>query len=91
MSGESYTRALNFNSADDFSIFPEPSGDCANCHQRPATERWTSEGGTLALVHGGIEFWCKPCCLQAQLDYARERAAAIPELERELAAFGGKP
>ncbi len=65
---------------------PEPSGECSNCHQRPATVFWTGEGGSLAFVHGCYESWCKPCTLKAQLDYARERAAAIPELERELAA-----
>ncbi len=79
----------------DQPLFPQPSGDCANCHQRPATELWIGEGGTLALVHGHYEFWCKFCCLQFALNYARERAAAIPELERELAALndemGGKP
>ena len=68
--------------------FPEPSGDCANCHNRPATERWIGDGGSLALSHGHYQFWCKPCCLQVMLDHARERAAAIPDLECELAVLG---
>ena len=63
---------------------PKPSGTCSNCHERPATEFWVGEGGSLAYVHGQYESWCKPCVLQAQLDYAKERAGAIPDLERKL-------
>ena len=66
---------------------PEPSGDCANCGQRPATQFWVGEGGMLAYTHGHYQSWCEPCVLQAQLDYARERAEAIPDLERQLAAL----
>jgi hypothetical protein len=64
---------------------PKPSGECVNCHQRPATQFWVGEGGALAYVRGHYESWCEPCVLQAQLDYAKERAEAIPGLERELA------
>jgi hypothetical protein len=64
---------------------PKPSGECANCHKRPATQFWTGEGGSLAFSHGMYQSWCLPCVLRAQLEYAKERAEAIPELERELA------
>ncbi len=75
---------------------PKPSGECVNCHQRPATALWIGEGGSLAFAHGHYQSWCEPCVLRAQLNYAKERAKAIPELERELAAAcarapGGKP
>ncbi len=66
---------------------PQPSGDCRNCGQRPATELWIGDGGSLAFVHGHYQPWCKPCTLQVQLDHARKRAKAIPELERELAVL----
>lgn len=68
---------------------PEPSGECVNCHQRPATMFWIGEEGLLAFSHGYHESWCELCVLRAQLDCAKERAEAIPELERELAAALG--
>ena len=54
---------------------------CDNCHRRPGTVRW---GDMLAVTHGGGERWCEICATAAQLEYAKERAAAIPELEAEL-------
>lgn len=57
---------------------------CANCQERPGTEIWVSEGGVLAFVHGMSQKWCKPCVLRAQLEYAREAAGRIPQLELEL-------
>lgn len=55
---------------------------CANCKKRPGTETW---GDALAVTHGWAAKWCVMCVLEAQLEHARERAAAIPELERRLA------
>ena len=58
---------------------------CQNCLIRPATLTWGGEGGTLALVHGMSVRWCEYCVTEAQLAYARERAAAIPDLEAKFA------
>lgn len=54
---------------------------CAHCGERPATERW---GDALALTHGGAQLWCKVCVLEAQIAHAEERAAALPELRKQL-------
>ena len=58
---------------------------CQHCGQRPATRVWVGKGGLLAYVHGAVANWCERCVVAAQLDYARERAAAVPELIRRLA------
>ena len=60
---------------------------CDNCHKRQATEIW-APGGTLAYIHGIYSRWCRYCVCEAQLNHARERAAEIPALERELYALG---
>lgn len=54
---------------------------CTKCKERPATIIW---GDALATTHGWNEYRCDICALKEQLDHARERAAAIPELERKL-------
>jgi len=62
---------------------------CANCKTRKATMDWVGEGGVLAWTHGMYTRWCEYCATEAQLKYARERAAAIPELEAKLKALEG--
>lgn len=62
----------------------QPDGFCRNCQKRPATTFWVGEGGALAYVHGGGVPWCMRCTVEAQLKYAREQAARIPELEQQL-------
>jgi hypothetical protein len=57
---------------------------CENCGKRKATQTWVGEGGTLAWVHGGGSDWCEYCCIEAQLKYAEEAAAKIPELKEKL-------
>lgn len=57
---------------------------CQKCGQREGTENWTGEGGTLAYVHGMYQRWCKICCIEEQLKYARERVESIPKLIKEL-------
>lgn len=54
---------------------------CANCGLRPGTECW---GDALAMTHGWAQMWCKVCVLTKQIEHARERASALPDLEREL-------
>lgn len=61
-----------------------PDRLCSKCGQRPATARWVGEGGGWALSHGAYTWWCDVCVIEAQLEHARGRAAAIPELERRL-------
>jgi hypothetical protein len=57
---------------------------CQNCGKREATECWVGEGGVLALVHNMSQSWCKICCIEAQLEYAKKIANKIPDLEKEL-------
>lgn len=66
-------------------IFDPITGTCANCGKHKATTHWVRTGGILDLVHGAYEDWCECCCLKFQLEYAKERAAAIPDIERKLA------
>lgn len=61
-----------------------PSKQCQKCGQRQATQVWIGEGGTLAFVHGQYQLWCDLCVVQVQLEYARESAKRIPELEKKL-------
>lgn len=63
---------------------PEEKRVCQKCGQREGTENWTGEGGTLAYVHGMYQKWCKICCIEEQLRYARERMESIPKLIKEL-------
>lgn len=51
------------------------------CH-RPATMLW---GDALAMTHGGMEYRCDTCALEAQLAHARAMAESIPDLEGQLA------
>ena len=57
---------------------------CQKCGERPGTENWVGEGGTLAFVHGLVALWCKVCVLEAQLKYAKDRASQIPNIEKQL-------
>lgn len=57
---------------------------CDNCNEHKGTMKWTGDGGILALTHGRWVWWCNCCAVKAQLEYARERADAIPDLEEEL-------
>ena len=66
-------------------IFDPITATCAKCGNHKATTHWVGDGGSLALVHGAYEFWCGCCCLKAKLEYAKERAAAVPDIERQLA------
>ena len=56
-----------------------------------ATQFYVDSGGWLEYAHGMYQQWCEHCVLEAQLDHARARAAAIPELEAKLAACKCEP
>ncbi len=56
---------------------------CQHCGKRGITAPF-SEGG-IAYIHGLYAMWCKHCILTEQLKHALERAAKIPELQKELA------
>lgn len=70
----------------DFSGTTNTVSTCANCLKRLGTQKWVGDGGAAAFVHGWYVMWCEVCVLEAQLVYAKERAAAIPLLEAELVA-----
>lgn len=57
---------------------------CDNCKEHIATTKWVGDGGTLALSHGWYSWWCECCMLKAQIQHAKERAAVILDLERQL-------
>jgi len=65
-------------------ILDKPTGLCARCNKRPATTWWSDEG-FIAAVHGMYSPRCERCCVEVQLEHARELAASIPKLELRLA------
>ncbi len=66
----------------DFEDPDKLGGPCDNCKRRESTTWWSQS--TMDFVHGFKSAWCKICCLEKQLEHAEERAAAIPEIKREL-------
>ena len=71
-----------------------PPKACQRCGAKGPTSVWTADDGGFGYVHGMYSWWCERCILTAQLDHAKARAAAIPELEAKLAALRspeGKP
>lgn len=64
---------------------PPRGKTCQRCNERPADEWWVDDGGMLAMTHGHYQAWCMRCIVTAQLKYAREAAATVPELEKKLA------
>lgn len=72
-------------------MFEIPEGYiCTNCKKRLATTAWTGHEGIMAAVHGNFTFWCGLCSTISQLAFAKERAAAIPELEAQIKALQEK-
>jgi hypothetical protein len=61
-------------------LYWNSKGLCAACGLNEATRIW----GDPNRLH---EWWCDRCVFSAQLEHARERAAAIPDLEAQLAAL----
>ncbi len=45
---------------------------------------WLGGEGVVAMMHSGGAQWCAVCIVTAQLEHARQRAKAIPDLERQL-------
>lgn len=66
------------------SILDKPEGLCTRCNKRKATVWWSDEG-LMAAVHGMYAPRCERCCVEVQLEHARELAASIPKLELRLA------
>ena len=65
----------------------KPSGPCANCGNREATHWFSHCGCWLAVSHDDVHPWCERCILENQIEVARGRAAALPELEAQLDAL----
>lgn len=63
---------------------------CKNCGKREATEIWVGDGGVMGYIHGASANWCKICCIEEQLRYAKKIAESIPELERKLRELNGE-
>lgn len=74
---------------EDNIVDPPEHHICSNCHERPGTIQWVGEGGFLALSHGWYQWWCEVCATKAQIEYAKARAAVIPDLEAKLAELEG--
>jgi hypothetical protein len=64
---------------------------CDNCKKRPGTEHWAGHMGTEIALRRlpSLPLWCRICCLESSIAYIKERMAALPELERELAELKG--
>lgn len=56
---------------------------CQKCGEREATQIWC-DSGVFGWAHGMGQNWCEICVLETQLEHAKERAAAIPEMEKKL-------
>ncbi len=66
----------------------DPTGQvCDKCKERPATQAW---GDLMTVNHGGGEWRCDICALTEQLEFARQRAAVIPDLEARLKEANAK-
>lgn len=57
---------------------------CEKCGEHEGTQTWIGESAGLARIHGWGQPRCDCCCLEAQLEHAREMAAKIPDLEAAL-------
>jgi len=65
---------------------PIPPGTiCVNCKKRLAVIWWRGYASVFEVNHGApVEPWCKVCELEAQLEYHKEQARHISEIEKEL-------
>lgn len=79
-----------YRSGENLAALPTPCGPCRQCFTRPATELWVGAGGSLAVISGAYQYFCKRCVLEKQLAYAREIAAQVGALEAALAAEEAK-
>lgn len=66
--------------------WPIPVGaKCSRCGSRVASVRFAEDLSGMDMVHGVYgDPWCSVCVAARQLEFARERAAEIPELEAAL-------
>jgi hypothetical protein len=61
---------------------------CSKCGERLATQRFSEHASAMSIAHGELgDPWCEHCIVSRQLEYARDRATAIPRLEARLAAL----
>ncbi len=72
---------------NSFGLRPNCPNDglCKCCRKRKATIQWVGDGGVMAWAHGMAEGWCEICATEAQVEYARDAAQRLPELEARLA------
>jgi hypothetical protein len=63
-------------------------GPCQNCGKERALHNWAGTMSALECARNPqhMFLWCERCCLEAQIEHARNQAARIPGLEAELAA-----
>jgi hypothetical protein len=62
-------------------------GLCGICGEVGAI-RW---GESIQIARGHFTLRCRRCVLRAQIEHARERAAALPSLEAELREMEDRP
>jgi hypothetical protein len=55
---------------------------CDRCGKRKATVIWAND--TLHYVHDSYEYRCDICCVEEQLEFAKEQVKRIPKLEEKL-------
>jgi hypothetical protein len=59
---------------------------CDNCNEHEAEIKWIGEMSALEYGRNpqNAADWCMGCCLKEQLKQAKERAAEIPKMEKDL-------
>lgn len=72
---------------DEWGIIPDPAGsnvarwgitnEGKGCLHL-ATVKW---GDAMEFNHGGGQFWCEHCALDAQIKHAEDRAKALDDLK----------
>ena len=78
---DTVTLTNSFGEAATYTVTPW-DGLCCICHDRPGAVE-------VICIPGGVIHECHQCIVEAQLKNARECAASIPALERELAQLKG--
>ncbi len=55
---------------------------CPHCGKRPGTHDFAQD--VTAFAHGWSEKWCEICVLEVQIEYARQAAGRLSDLESRL-------
>ena len=64
-------------------------GPCQKCSKERPLHNWVGTMSALEVARNPqlMFLWCERCCLEAQIEHARNQAERIPGLESQLAAM----